>query len=231
MNDRSRALLAIGLVLLCAPIWAPYLDLTGRDYVYDHTPIEIHDGEIEVEPRAGAPAPDGDLACLGYDVRQNRVCYFERALLTENVTVDAGDGPTGPRPGGAKYLVFGSTGAIFERTFENIDDESYELGLRRADPEVALEQVSRNADNWPQLRRVVDNGGIRTDERIMGYQSTIVDVDGTYHLVYEDGTRQFLSAKPGVERGLEALLVAIGGYLVFSAGRHVGRQDGDEPSS
>lgn len=221
MDDRSRAHLAIGLVLLSVPIWAPLLDLTGHDYVYDHTPIEIHDGEIEVEPRAGAPAPKGDIACFGvYEVRQERLCYFERALLADNVTVGAESATAGgERPGGPPYVVFGSTGSVYERTFENSEDGGYELGLRRADPEVALEQVARDADNWPQLRRVVENDGIRTDEPIIGYQSTVVHVDGNYHLVYEDGTRQFLSAKPGVERGIEALLMAIGAYLLFSAGR------------
>lgn len=226
MNDRSRALLAIGLLLVSVPIWAPYLGLTGSEYVYEQTPIEIHDGEVDVEPRAGAPAPTGDIACFGvHESRHDRLCYFERALLSGNVTVETGNGPSGARLSGSKYLVFGPTGAVYERTFENRDDGRSELGLRRVDPATALAEVATDVDDRPQLQRVVENDGIRTEEPILRYQSTVVNVDDSYHLVYEDGTRQFLSAKPGVERGIEGILLAIGAYLVFSAGRHVGGLD------
>lgn len=226
MDDGSRTLLAVGLALLAVPLWAPALDLTGQDFVYESTPIAVEDDQLVVDAPPDVAGPDEQIACLDlWAVESDRVCGFERSLLDETLTVAprAGLDPEF-RPSDADYVIFGERGAVYERTSAATGDGGYELGLRQVDPATALDRIAWDVDRHPNLREAVETGQARTEEQVVDGGSVIVENGDDYALVYEAHRAGAYPAKPGVERGIEALLVVLGASLVFRVGRRT-RED------
>lgn len=222
MDSRTRAILALGVVFLSVPLWAPALDVTGQDYVYERANVTVQDGTLAVDAPAGTPAPTDQVACFGYTFdERDRNCRLERSLLQgeasspTNITVMRGT----PEAEGAPFVVFGQRGQPYERTTAFDDDTGeYVLGLEPVEPATVLERASYDGDDRSgAIGAALETGQARSESPLDGPR--LYAHDGGYALVYEDGQRQFLSAKPLVERGFEAIAMAIGAVLVFRAGR------------
>lgn len=226
MDDGSRALLAVALVLLAVPIWAPALDITGQDFVYESTPMEIENGQLVVDAPPDLTGPDEQIDCMDVGtIDSDRRCRFEQVLFEGNLTVEPRAGLDGEfQPRSAEYVVFGQRGVVYERTAAAVGDGAYELGLQQVDPATALDRVSWGVDQHPKLRTAMETGQVRTETRVIDSRSVIVQNGDSYALVYESHRSGFLSAKPAVERAFEALLVALGAFLLFRAGRRTGRE-------
>lgn len=241
MDTRSRVRLAVALLLLTAPLWGPPLDLTGPDYEYRTVGLAVEDGNLTVDhddldaedrPRHYFEAPSGQIACFSRwaTVDHDRGCYLDSRLRHGDVAVDYP--PLGgfngmPTTDDAPYVVFGLHGPVYERTLTYDDaNETFVLGLDRVDPEIALDDVARDADHAPPVvQRALDDGAARRNERIEWFdESRIYRHGGTYVLVYEDPVYDGYSEKPGVERAFEALSVLVGALLLFRVGRDSARE-------
>lgn len=220
----------VALLLVAVPIWAPPLDVTGEDYRYAAVELSEKNGTLTVDYRDAdrrmLPAIEG-LDCTATDPLVQRRCLFEGGAIDGNVTgVDpdivavshpsAGDELT--RGTGAEYVVLGSTVYRRSTTFVSANESvgmTVELGLQRVDPETALEDVARQESGVSESAiTAIREGSVRTNQPITD-AGTVLAVDGDYYVVYEESSPQFLSAKPDVERTLEAVCVAAGALLLL----------------
>ncbi|GAA0233035.1 hypothetical protein [Halobaculum roseum] len=232
MDARSRARLALALLLVTAPLWGPPLDLTGPDYAYRTADITVEDGEVsmpELEYRRG---PTDRIACFSTldTVYRDRGCYLESRLRDGNVSVDyPGTGTYGgdPHVFGPEYVVFGTSGPVYERTVSHdTTNGSFVLGVDRVDPEVALDDVASDPEGAPPVvREALAAGEARRDEPIRGHDpGRIYREDGGFVVVYEEEVHTGYSEQPGIERGFEAIAVLFGALTVYQVGRDSVRQ-------
>ena len=224
MDRRSQALLGVGIALLTTPLWAPALDLTGPDYVYHSTEVTIADGEVRLNASDGGAiaSPTDQVACMDpLDATEDRGCLLEARLENESTTVSANAAPHLSSP---EYFVFGRAGPIYRRAESGT--EPHTVGLERVDPAAALANVSHDPRR-AVVERALGTGEVRTSDPVdLGEDgSTLYAYGGGYAVVYEAATPVWLSAKPAVERGFEALAVLFGTALVFRVGRHIGETD------
>ncbi|MFC6787201.1 hypothetical protein ACFQFH_15415 [Halobaculum halobium] len=227
MDARSRARLALALLLVTAPLWGPPLDLTGPDYEYRTVDITVDGGEIAVTERGYWRGPTDRIACFSRSslLDHDRGCYLESRLQNGTVSVDypgLGGYNGAPQVAGADYVVFGIAGPVYERTIDYDEaNGSFVFGLDRVDPETALDDVSRDADRAPPaIRRALDGESVRRNEPVRFFGSErIYRHDGGYVIVSEDEIHDGYSEQPGVERALEALSVLFGALTLYQVGR------------
>lgn len=222
MDTRSRAFLALGLVLLSVPLWAPFLDVTGTDYVYERANVTVAGEELSVDAPPGTAPPSEQIACFGdsYD-ESERLCRIERALTEGNVTATTTtvEMSGSARAAGAPFVVFSVRGQPYQRlvSFDDTSDR-YAIGLEPVDPATVLETVSYDGDRRSgPIARTLETGSARSEVPLE--EPRLYDHESEYVLVYQEGTRQFLSAKPLVERGFETIAIGSGALLVFRVGR------------
>jgi hypothetical protein len=218
MDRRSQALLAVGIALLATPLWAPAVDVTGPDYVYQSTDVTAADGEIRLDTSDGGreASPTDQIACMKpVFVWEDRGCLLEATLANDSATV----APSGaPHLASPDYFLLGGSGSVYRRVAT--EAEPHVLGLERVDPEQALANASVDPRR-AVVERALREGRVRTADPVdLGSdRSTLYAHDGGYAVVYLDATPTQLSAKPAVERGFEAVAVILGVALVFGAGR------------
>jgi len=236
MDARSRARLALALLLVTAPLWGPPLDLTGPDYEYRAVDLVVEDGTLTVDrdsldaedrPIDYFEAPGDQIACFSRwtTVDHDRGCLLDSHLRDDEVAVDYPPirGFSGTlRTDDAPYVVFGLHGPVYERTLAYDDaDGTFVLGLERVDPETALADVAFDGDRAPSvIRQAFEDGAARRADAIEGFEgSRIYRHDGGYVLVYEDPVYDGYSEQPGVERAFEALSVLFGALTLYQVGR------------
>jgi len=217
MDRRSQALLAVGIVLLTTPVWAPALDVTGPDYVYRSAEVTTPDGDVRLNTSEGGffASPTDQVACMDpIGAEEDRGCLLEARLRNETVTVRGNAAPDLSSP---EYFVMGSSGPIYRRV--DTESEPHRLRLERTDPEAALANASFDARR-PAIERALDEGEVQTSEPLgLGDDgSNLYAHDGGYAVVYEAATPVWLSPKPAVERGFELVAVLVGAALVFRVG-------------
>lgn len=233
MDTRSRALLALGLLLVSVPLWAPVADVTGEDHVYRTAEITAEGDDLRLNTTDYFGGATDQVACMGsrFTVEGDRGCYLESRLLDGNVSVRyppiesySGD----PRVGSPRYVVFGTAGPVYERTVDYDEaNEAFVLGLERVAPETALAAASYDAERArPAVREALRTGEARTDEPLALDGGQLYERGDGYAVVYEATSPVFLSSKPGLERGLEGVAVALGAVLCVRAGRRDGRAAG-----
>lgn len=226
MLSRSRLFLAVGLALVLVPLWAPALSVTGPDHVYRTAEVTVDGDEVRLNHSRLATGPTEQVACLSPEASPSRLrgCFLESTLRHGNATVEypyieSFRGTVQAPP--PRYVVFGATGEAYRRTISyNESRSAFVVGLRPADPEAALSAASHDpAHGDPAVRRALRTGSARTDESLELGPGRLYAYEGRYRMVYEAAQPVFLSEKPGVERGFEAVAVALGGLLLFRAGR------------
>lgn len=225
-NPRQLALLALGILLVTTPVWAPPLDITGREYEYSAALVTVEDNRVEV-PR-DPPIP-GDIAVIDcFSGRlPSRLCGFESSLIGSNSTAApypgvrhvSGD-PSLEAPG--RYVAF-SDGRIFERTTDwNESAQAYALGLERVDATRVLEEESHPIEQYQApVRRAVETGSGHADEPLE--DSVLVESSGRYYAVYTTGSQTVLSEEPFTERVFEAVAIASGALLLCRCGTETSR--------
>lgn len=219
MDDRSRALLALGIVFLSVPLWAPALDVTGQDYVYERANVTIEGERIVLNASTHDATPSEQIACFGRPASgTDRHCWFEYGLLTaENGSLSV-DGLV--RESHPDYVVFGMDGRPYERTEETDHDVAETvIALEPADPETVLDRVSWDPQNSPGVDRALETGHARADERLIPHSAVLFESKDGYAVVYQTASPVFLTQKPLVERGFEGISLAIGAILLYRLGR------------
>lgn len=233
MDTRSRALLALGLLLVSVPLWAPVADVTGEDHVYRTTGVDAVDDELRVNTTRGFQRPPEQLACASTRpvTQMDRGCYLESRLRDGNVSVQyppiesySGILPVSP----PRYVAFGTASPVYKRTVSYDErEEAFVLGVERVDPETALADASDDPERAPAaVREALRTGETRTDEPIALDGPRLYEHGDGYAVVYEARSPTFLSSKPGLERGLESVAVALGAVLCVRAGRRDGETAG-----
>jgi len=217
MDRRSQALLAVGIALLTAPVWAPALDVTGPDYVYRSTEVVVDDGEIQLNTTDGGffASPTDQVACMdAIEAEEDRGCLLEARLRNGTVTVPASAAPDLSSP---EYFVMGSAGPVYRRV--ETESEPHRIGLERVDPEPALANASYDPRR-AAVERALGDGRVETAEPVsLGDDgSNLYAHDGGYAVVYQAATPVWLSPKPAVERGFELVAILLGAALVFRVG-------------
>ncbi|AEN06828.1 hypothetical protein [Halolamina sp.] len=222
---RRRLAVAVALLLVTVPLWAPPLDVTGRDHHYAAAEISGANGTLTVD------SPNADrrihltiegLDCTSRYSALQRRCLFEGGTLDENVTGVAPAVRGSPAPESVtetgRYVVLND--GVYRRTvatkpYDGSWPVKFELGLERVPPATALEDVARQEEQVSETAQtVIRDGPTRTDDPIRD-ANEVLAVDGSHYVVYETSRPQFLSAKPGVERFLEAVCVAAGAFLLL----------------
>ena len=223
-TPRRLALLAIGALLVTTPVWAPALDVTGRDYEYRAALVTVEDDQLEVPGRHPRLAGLENVDCF-HEREPSRRCGFESRLLN-------GSSLRAPYPGvrhvagdpsletSERYVAFAGDGRVFERTTEwNDTAGTYVLGLERVDAGRVLDDAARPVDEYARpVRRTVATGSARADEPLP--EPTLVTSSGRYYVVYTAGTRTFLSELPLTERLLELGAIAAGALALRRAWRN-----------
>jgi hypothetical protein len=217
--SRRRVLLAVGVVLVTVPLWAPALDVTGHDHEYRTADVVVDDNRVSVPGRHVRLTGLDGVDCFA-EREPSRRCGFEARLLAgDTVRADypnlrhvSGD-PSLAAP--ERYVAFSGDGRVFERTTAwNESAGTYVLGLDRVSAARVLDEAARPLAVQPDpVRRAVATGSVRADEPLD--DSRLVETGDGYVLVYGAGPRTLLSAAPGAERVFEALAV-LGGLLAFA---------------
>jgi hypothetical protein len=214
LPSRRTALVAVGLLLVSVPLWAPAADVTGHDYEYRSTDLVVAENRVQVP---GSPvlveSPRG-LDCF-HEVVPSRRCAFEARLLDgdrlradyPNLRHVRGEPSLEFRE---RYVAFAGDGRVYRRTTGwNDSAGAYVLGLERANASLAVGAVSTDADRADRpVRRAARTGSASADEPLE--RARIVDTATGYRLVYEAGGRTLLSEKPLLERLLELGAVLAG---------------------
>lgn len=218
-SPRQYAVLILGLLLVTTPIWAPPLDITGRDYEYRSTPVTVENNRIEVPADPSQARAIADIGCFQRPL-PSRLCGFESVLRNGSaigapypgVRHVAGD-PSLESPN--RYVAF-SDGRVFERTTGwNDTTEEYVLGLQRANATHALAESASPARQYSKpVRRAVGTGSARADDPLA--EPVLVERDDRYYSVHTARSRSFLSAQPRTERLLELIAVASGALLLWT---------------
>ena len=226
--SRRELTVAVALLLIAVPIWAPALDVTGADYRYEVADLSTEDGKLVVDAPRGAYIEDVDgIDCFDRSLEFSRRCLYDGGALDGNVT---GVNPSIVRVTGYagdeltrkartdEYVMLGDEIHRRSTTFVAANESAgmvVELGVERVDPTTALEDVVREEDRVSDAaKRAVREGSITTDEPIAD-ANEVLAVDDSYYVVYRDGWESWLSEKPAVERTLEALSVAAGAWLLL----------------
>jgi len=232
MSTRAprRLVVAIALLLVTVPLWAPPLDVTGPDYRNTAAELSAENGTLAVDyenaDRRQLPAIEG-IDCAASHPLSARRCLFDGGTIDGNVTgvnpdivavshSSAGEeilrGPTD------EYVLLGDTVYRRTATFVAANDSvgmTVELGVEPVDPTVALADVATPADRLSEPAKTAIREGETTTNKPLKSANHVVELDGRYYVIYETGSPQFLSAKPAVERVLEALCVAAGALLLL----------------
>ncbi|KPN29557.1 hypothetical protein SY89_00271 [Halolamina pelagica] len=226
---RRELTIAIALLLITVPIWAPALDVTGPDYRYEVAELADEDGKLAIDlPEGGYVADVQGIDCVDRSFDFPRRCLYDGGAIDGNVTgvnpaIVAVSGPSAGdeltrRAAADEYVVLGDT--VYRRSATYVSaNESVgmvvELGAERVDAATALDDVARDQQYVSAAaKRAVESGSLTTNEPIADANEVLV-VDGDYYVVYEDSRPSSLSEKPAVERTLEALSVAAGAGLLL----------------
>lgn len=219
-------------MLVAVPIWAPPLDVTGPDYRYEVAELSSEDGKLAVDlPEGGYVADVDGIDCVDRSFDFPRRCLYDGGAIDGNVTgvnpaIIAVSGPSAgdelTRRAGDEYVVLGDEvyrrSATYVGTNESVG-MVVELGVERVDAATALEDVARDRQHVSDpAQRAIREGTITTDEPIDD-ANAVLAVDDGYYVVYRDGRPTSISAKPGVERALEAVSVAAGAGLLLRSRR------------
>lgn len=225
---RRELTVALALLLIAVPVWAPALSLTGPDYEYGVAELSTQDGKLAVDYRDDRRLRTVEgIDCFARSFDFPRECLYDGGALDGNVTgvnpnIVGVSGPTAgdelARLSSDEYVALGDE--IYRRsaTFVAANESvgmTVELGVERVDPATALDDVARDSEHVSSAaKRVVRNESSRTDEPIPDANEVLV-VDGRYYVVYEQYSPTPLSSMPAVERALEALSVAAGAGLLL----------------
>jgi len=227
---RRELTVALALLLVAAPIWAPPLDVTGPDYRYEVAELSAEpDGDLAVDlPHGSYVADVRGIDCVDRSFDFPRRCLYDGGAIDGNVTgvnpaIVAVSGPSAGdeltrRAAADEYVVLGD--AVYRRsaTYVSANDSVgmvVELGVERVDAATALEDVARDRQYVSDAaRRAIREGSITTDEPVAD-ANAVLAVDDGYYVVYRDGRATTISEQPGVERALEALSVALGAGLLL----------------
>jgi hypothetical protein len=211
--------LVLGLLLVTTPIWAPPLDVTGRDYEYRSTPVTVENNRLEASDSKSQVRTIADIGCFKHP-RPSRLCGFESALINASAI-------SAPYPGVRhvagepslesphRYVAFGD-GRVFERTTGwNDTTEAYVLALHRANATHALAESASPARQYPQpIQRAVETGSARADDPLG--EPVLAERDDSYYSIHTARSRSFLSAQPRTERLLELIAVIGGAFLLWT---------------
>jgi hypothetical protein len=217
-SHRTVAILVLALALVTVPVWAPPLDVTGRDYEYRSTEVTVSNNSLSIPGRAPRLTAFEDVSCFR-SLEPTRRCGFEGQLVDgDTVTVDypgvrhvSGD----PLLASAeRYVAFPGDGRVFRPTTGwNESRDAYVLGLERVNASRVLDEASRPLDSVRgPVRRAIESGSARVDEPLD--EPRLVDTASGYAIVYETGTRSFLSEKPLTERLFETVSIIAGVALL-----------------
>mgnify|MGYP000005858043 CR=1 FL=1 len=226
---RRELTIALALLLIAVPIWAPALDVTGPDYRYEVADLAVENGKLAVDAPRGSYIEDvAGIDCFGRSIEFPRRCLYDGGAVDGNVTgvnpnvvavsaTSAGDELT-RRTGSDEYVMLGDE--IYRRTTTFVAaNESVgvtvELGVERVDAATALDDVARGEERVSDAaERAIHEGSITTNEPIED-ANEVLAVDGGYYVVYETRQPVSLSEMPAVERALEALSVGAGAVLLL----------------
>lgn len=218
---RHQALLALGVLLLTTPIWAPPLDVTGPEYEYSAALVTVEENRVDVPRDPPRPRSVPNIDCFPA-TSPSRLCGFESRLVGSppveapypGVSHIAGN-PTLDAP--ERYVAFPDDGRVFERTTAwNASAGTYVLNLRRANATRVLEEASRPVGQYSApVRRAVKTGSSRANEPLA--DPILVTSSGRYYAVYTTGTRTILSEMPFTERVFELAAIVGGAALLWRA--------------
>ena len=223
---RRELTVLLALLLIAVPIWAPPLDVTGPDYRYQAAELSTQDGKLAVDVPDGDPLDGAEgIDCFHRSFDFPRRCLYDGGALDGNVTgvnpnVLGVSGPAAAgeltRRTGDEYVMLGDV--IYRRTTTFVDANAsvgltVELGVERVDPSTALEDVAHEEVS-DAARTAIEDGSVTTNEPIAD-ANAVLAVDDSYYVVYRDGRPTTISERPGVERVLEALSVALGAGLLL----------------
>lgn len=226
VSDRYRqcALLAFGLALVTTPIWAPPLDVTGREYDYSAALVTVEDNRVAIPRESPRPTSIPNVDCFLEPV-PSRLCAFESGVVGNRSVREPYPGVrdvTGEPPMEAPepYVAFTGDGRVFERTVSWDDDaDAYVLDLQRVNATKIVADAARPARRYPPpVRNAVETGTAQADEPLS--EPVVVRSSGRYYVVYTTGSRTFLSEKPVTERLFEAGAVVGGAALLWRRGRN-----------
>lgn len=226
---RRELTIAIALLLITVPIWAPALDVTGPDYRYEVAELADEDGKLDVDLSEGGDVADVEgIDCVDRTFDLPRRCLYDGGAVDGNVT---GVNPgiirvSGPSAGDEltrrtrtdEYALLGDTVYRRSATFVSANESAgmvVELGVERVDAATALDDVARDQQYVSAAaKRAVETGSLTTNEPLAD-ANEVLAVDGGYYVVYESGQPVSLSAMPAVERAFEALSVGAGAVLLL----------------
>ena len=226
---RRELTVAVALLLVAVPVWAPALDVTGPDYRYEVAELSDDDGKLAVDlPDGGYVADVDGIDCVDRSFDVPRRCLYDGGAIDGNVTGvnPAIVGVSGPSAGdeltrraaGDEYVMLGD--AVYRRstTFVSANESAgmvVELGVERVDATTALEDVAREEDRVSDAaKRAIREGSVTTNEPIAD-ANAVLAVDGGYYVVYEESRPTPLPERPTQERLLEAVSVAAGAGLLL----------------
>jgi hypothetical protein len=218
LPSRRTVLIALAIVLVTVPLWAPALDVTGQDYEYRAAPVTVEDNRIGV-PELPVQLTGVETIDCFHEIRPSRRCVFEASLLDDgsvqathpNIPSLSMDPSLSARE---RYVAFPSDGRVFERTTDwNASARAYVLELRRANASRVLADAAQRVGYYDRpLREAVATGSARASYPLP--EPTLVSSNGRYYVVYTAGPRTFLPERPVTERVLSAGAV-FGGVLIL----------------
>jgi hypothetical protein len=225
-SPRKLALIAFALFLMTAPIWAPPLEITGREYEYSAALVTVEDNRIQIPRDPPRPQRIDGISCFG-ERFPSRLCGFESGLLdgTSRAAPYPGVRHVSGSPSLAaqdQYLAFSGDGRVFRRvTRWNESSQSYRLRLERVSARQALSDISNPIHLYPEaVREAARTGTSQSTEDLQ--EAVVVESSGRYYAVYPTSTESFLAERPGAERVLE-LLAIVGGAALLMRARSVER--------
>lgn len=213
----DHLLIAVGVVLLCNPLYVGALDLDEPNwYRYEAAEVEFTDDGIEGTVVGDV---DGDVACLD---RRYRICQLEHHVHDANVSypdrMAAGPGP------GYRY-------AYLDGEFYRVQPQSLggdgELSHEHLPREEALAHVSTPlADASSAVREAVTSGSVETHRPLDG-ANELVAHDGRHYVVRRTGAEVFngdaydrkRTEGRVIEGGLTVLGIVVGLALVLRGQR------------
>lgn len=222
-SPRRTVLLALAVLCVMTPVWAPALDITGREYQYRAALVTVEDERVRVVGDHPHLAGFDGIDCF-HERFPSRRCGFESRLIDEssirapypNVRHVSGDPSLATRE---QYVAFAGHGQVFERTTQwNDSAGAYVLGLARVGGSEVLEEKARPVDQHARpIRQTVRTGSAWADEPLS--EPVLVTSSGRYYVVYTGNTRSSLSEKPLTERVFELLSIGVGLVLFDRARR------------
>ena len=223
---RRELTVALAVLLVAVPVWAPVLDVTGPDYRYETVELSTQDGKLAVDAPDGSHVHDvAGIDCFDRSVEFTRQCFYDGGAIDGNVT---GVNPSivevsGPAAAGEltrtrddEYVMLGDEVYRRSTTFVEANESAgltVELGVDRLDPVTALEDVA-DEDAAAPARTAIEVGSVTTNEPIED-TNEVLAVDGSYYVVFEESRQRSYPENPGTERLFEAVSVAAGAWLLL----------------